>query len=121
MYGNMCRPIDCQCCKYSFFASSISTERKVGAGALIAVGVALATIFALGVAGVFPGVNANIPNVLLTFGTVGSLVAGFALAGYLTAKNRRAEFFTEFTKRLHEVADAAVDKTANGSSSGTQN
>lgn len=67
--------------RYSFFSRDFSTQRKVAGGTAIAIGAALAIIFALGIAGVIPGINAQYPILGLTFGTIAFLVTGFVVSG----------------------------------------
>lgn len=77
----------CDCCpcqpafKYSFFSSDFSLGRKVAAAITLTIGVALVIIFALGVKGVIPGVNAQYPILGLVIGISVSWVGGIALAG----------------------------------------
>lgn len=78
----MCSSCPCDVIfRYSFFSSDFSTGRKVAAATAIAIGVALAIIFGLGIAGIIPGVNAQYPILGLVFGIIGFLGGGIALAG----------------------------------------
>ncbi|MCC5832011.1 MAG: hypothetical protein JJU12_03090 [Chlamydiales bacterium] len=82
--------------RYSFFSSEFSIKRKIAAGAAIAIGVALAIIFGLGVAGLIPGINAPDPMLGLAGGTVLFLLRGFCLAGC----KPRPSSIEEFTEML---------------------
>lgn len=83
--------------RYSFFSSDFSIGRKVAAGAALAIGVALAIIFGLGIAGIIPGINAQYPILGLTVGAMFFLGVGFALAG-CKSKNSALELAGTYGK-----------------------
>lgn len=74
----MCVAVD-----YSFFSPDFSMKRKVAAAASLTIAVALATIFALGIANVelFAGITAPETVIFAALGTVVWLTMGIALAG----------------------------------------
>lgn len=76
----MCGSVELNC-RYSFFSAEFSTSRKVAAVATLLIGVALAIILTLGLAGVIPSINNQYPILSLTLGTIGFLGTGIFLAG----------------------------------------
>ena len=81
----------------------------MGAAAALTIGVALAIIFALGIAGIIPRINAKYPILALVLGTAGFLGGGIALAGVKPRKHPFIEVLEGMSQAVEAMAVVGKD------------